>query len=116
MALEHCEHYGLSPGPVKVHEPCQTLGLVEYDPRAAIGLDVGGAFPDWKEWNFRGLDIRDVTEWYISTRIRRGYIRRIFERQCVLRARDAALGAGHEGVHADCPAVAGGDGRHAGQT
>ena len=61
------DYYGLSPGPVKVHEPYQMLGLVEDDLRAAMGLDVTGVFPrktmfgfsaaDWKEWNFRGLDV-----------------------------------------------------------
>ena len=60
-------YYGLAPGPVKVHEPSQMLGLVEDDLRAAMGLDVIGVFPgktmfgfpaaDWKEWNFRGLDV-----------------------------------------------------------
>ncbi|MGO9230045.1 MAG: uroporphyrinogen decarboxylase family protein [Bryobacteraceae bacterium] len=60
-------HYGLAPGPVKVHEPYQMLGLVEDDLRAALGLDVIGVFPcktmfgvpadNWKEWNFHGLDV-----------------------------------------------------------
>ena len=27
---------------------------------------------------------RDVAEWYMSTRTRRGYIHRVFERQCEL--------------------------------
>jgi hypothetical protein len=61
------DYYGLAPGPVKVHEPYQMLGLVEDDLRAAMGLDVIGVFPrkakfgfpvaDWKEWNFRGLEV-----------------------------------------------------------
>jgi len=61
------DYYGLTPGPVKVHEPGQMLGLVEDDLRAAMGLDVTGVFPrktkfgfpaaDWKEWNFHGLDV-----------------------------------------------------------
>ena len=61
------DHYGLAPGPVKVHEPYQMLGLVEDDLREAMGLDVAGAFPPktmfgfptehWKEWNFHGLDV-----------------------------------------------------------
>ena len=61
------DHYGLARGPVKVHEPYQMLGLVEDDLRAAMGLDVTGVFPrgtmfgfpalNWKEWNFRGLDV-----------------------------------------------------------
>ncbi len=60
-------YYGLTPGPVKVHEPGQMLGLVEDDLRAAMGLDVIGLFPRkvkfglpttaWKEWNFRGLEV-----------------------------------------------------------
>jgi hypothetical protein len=61
------DYYGLAPGPVKVHEPYQMLGLVEDDLRAAMGIDVTGVFPrktmfgfpaaDWKRWNFRGLDV-----------------------------------------------------------
>jgi uroporphyrinogen decarboxylase-like protein len=61
------EYYGLGAGPVKVHEPYQMLGLVEHDLRAAMGLDVAGAYPrktmfgfpaaDWKAWNFHGLDV-----------------------------------------------------------
>jgi len=61
------DYYGLAPGPVKVHEPYDMLGLVEDDLRAAMGLDVTGVFPprtlfgfpaaEWKEWNFRGLDV-----------------------------------------------------------
>jgi hypothetical protein len=61
------DYYGLTPGPVKVHEPGQMLGLVEDDLRAAMGLDVTGVFPRkvkfglsttaWKEWNFRGLEV-----------------------------------------------------------
>jgi hypothetical protein len=60
-------YYGLTPGPVKVHEPGQMLGLVEDDLRAAMGLDVIGLFPRkvkfglpttaWKEWDFRGLEV-----------------------------------------------------------
>src|ERR1039458_7672212 len=70
-------YYGLSPGPVKVHEPYQMLGLVEDDLRAAMGLDVTGVFPrktmfgtsatDWKEWNFRGLDVLVPTNFRIGT-------------------------------------------------
>ena len=43
------------------------LGLIEDDLRDAMGIDVVGVFPrktmfgfpaeDWKEWNFRGLDV-----------------------------------------------------------
>jgi hypothetical protein len=61
------QYYGLAPGPVKVHEPYQMLGLVEDDLRAAMGLDVTAVFPrntmfgfpaeGWKEWNFHGLDV-----------------------------------------------------------
>lgn len=61
------EYYGLAPGPVKVYEPGAMLGRVDDDLRAAMGLDVTGVFPrktkfgapttDWKEWNFRGLDV-----------------------------------------------------------
>ncbi|HUO28056.1 MAG TPA: uroporphyrinogen decarboxylase family protein [Bryobacteraceae bacterium] len=61
------DYYGLARGPVRVHEPYQMLGLVEDDLRAAMGIDVTGVFPrktmfgnaspEWKEWNFRGLDV-----------------------------------------------------------
>ncbi|MGO9262209.1 MAG: uroporphyrinogen decarboxylase family protein [Bryobacteraceae bacterium] len=61
------DYYGLAPGPVKVHEPGQMLGLVEDDLRAAMGIDVTGVFPrktkfgfpaaNWKEWDFRGLEV-----------------------------------------------------------
>ncbi len=61
------DYYGLAAGPVTVHEPGQMLGRVEDDLRAAMGLDVTGVFPrkakfglpatDWKEWNFRGLNV-----------------------------------------------------------
>jgi len=70
-------YYGLSPEPVKVHEPYQMLGLVEDDLRAAMGIDVTGVFPrktmfgtcatDWKEWNFRGLDVLVPTDFRITT-------------------------------------------------
>src|ERR1022692_3515993 len=70
-------YYGLSPGPVKVHEPYQMLGMVADDLRAAMGLDVTGVFPrktmfgtsatDWKEWNFRGLDVLVPTDFRIRT-------------------------------------------------
>ncbi len=61
------EYYGLAGQPVKVHEPYQMLGLVEDDLRAAMGIDVTGVFPrntmfgfaatNWKEWDFRGLEV-----------------------------------------------------------
>jgi hypothetical protein len=71
------KYYGLAPGPVKVHEPCQMLGLIEDDLRAAMGLDVTGLFArkskfgfpvaDWKEWNFRGLDVLVPGEFRVTT-------------------------------------------------
>jgi hypothetical protein len=61
------KYYGLAPGPVKVYEPSQMLGTIDDDLRAAMGLDVIGVFPrktkfgapaaDWKEWDFRGLEV-----------------------------------------------------------
>lgn len=38
------EHYGLEKRPVKVHEPCQMLGLVDDDLKKAIGVDVEGYY------------------------------------------------------------------------
>jgi hypothetical protein len=70
-------YYGLAPGPVKVHEPYQMLGLVEPDLRAAMGLDVAGVYPrktmfgfpaaDWKAWNFHGLDVLVPGDFRIRT-------------------------------------------------
>ena len=64
-------HFGLAPGPVKVHEPYQMLGLVEEDLKQALGVDFDGVFPpetmfgfrneDWKPWR---LD--DGTEVLVS--------------------------------------------------
>jgi len=61
------KYYGPAPGPVKVYEPSQMLGTIDDDLRAAMGLDVIGVFPrktkfgapaaDWKEWDFRGLEV-----------------------------------------------------------
>lgn len=61
-------HFGLSCGPVKVHEPYQMLGLVEPDLQEAMGLDADGVtarktifgFPNrnWKEWRMPdGLEV-----------------------------------------------------------
>jgi hypothetical protein len=71
------DYYGLPPGPVKVYEPYQMLGLVEDDLRAAMGLDVTGVFSrktmfgfpaaDWKEWNFRGLEVLVPGDFRICT-------------------------------------------------
>lgn len=55
------EHYGLAPGPVRIHEPGQMLGEVADDLRDAMGIDcmgappasVGFGFPlegPWREW------------------------------------------------------------------
>lgn len=54
------EYYGLAPGPVKVCEPYQMLGLVEDDLKAALGVDTTSIFPNrtifgfvnesWKEY------------------------------------------------------------------
>lgn len=38
-------HYGLSPGPVKVYEPYQMLGLVEPDLADAMGVSIAGVMP-----------------------------------------------------------------------
>jgi hypothetical protein len=49
-------HYGLAPGPVKVHEPYQMLGLVEEDLKQALGLDVDGVYPPETMFGFRNED------------------------------------------------------------
>ncbi len=71
------QYYGLAPGPVKVYEPGAMLGRVDDDLRAAMGLDVTGIFPrktkfgapttDWKEWNFRGLEVLVPRDLRIAT-------------------------------------------------
>lgn len=61
-------HFGLAPGPVKVHEPYQMLGLVEPDLQQAMGLDTDGVMArktmfgfanrNWKEWRMPdGLEV-----------------------------------------------------------
>lgn len=61
-------HFGLAPGPVKVHEPYQMLGYVEPDLQEAMGLDADGVSPrknlfgfasrNWKEWRMPdGLEV-----------------------------------------------------------
>ena len=54
------QHFGLEPGPVKVLDPYQMLGMIEEDLKQALGVDVAGVFSpmnmfgfenkDWKEW------------------------------------------------------------------
>jgi len=62
------EHFGLEQRPVKIHEPCQMLGLVEDDLQRAMGVDVEGVFPrrtmfgfanrNWKPWRMPdGLEV-----------------------------------------------------------
>jgi len=61
-------HFGLDPGPVKVHEPYQMLGLVEEDLKEAMGVDVEGVpgretlfgfrNDHWKPWRMPdGLEV-----------------------------------------------------------
>jgi hypothetical protein len=61
------DYFGLAKRPVKVHEPYQMLGFLDDDLVEALGIDTAGVFPrenmfgfaneNWKEWNFRGLDV-----------------------------------------------------------
>ena len=53
--------------------------------------------------------IRDVTEWYISTRTRRGYIQRIFERQCEIGIANLARIHARIGESVDCVFLCGTD-------
>jgi hypothetical protein len=54
--------------------------------RAVVAAFGGTAFGDIANVPGPGLKdprgIRDVTEWYVSTRSRRGYVQAVFERQC----------------------------------
>ncbi len=56
-------HYGLAPGPVKVHEPYQMLGLVEEDLKQALGLDVDGVFGPETMFGYRN---EDWTPWRLD--------------------------------------------------
>ena len=61
------DRFGLAKHPVKVHEPYQMLGWIDDDLADSLGIDTVGVFPrenmfgfaneNWKEWNFRGLDV-----------------------------------------------------------
>jgi hypothetical protein len=53
--------------------------------------------------------IRDVTEWYMATRSRRGYIHRIFERQCELGIQNLARIHARIGDAVDCVFICGTD-------
>ncbi len=53
--------------------------------------------------------IRDVTEWYISTRTRRGYIQSIFERQSEIALENLARIHARVGGHVDCVFTCGTD-------
>ena len=74
-ALRGC--LGLENRPVKVHEPCQMLGLFEDDLQSALGLDVEGVFPrrtmfgysnhDWKPWRMPdGLEVLVSEDFRVS--------------------------------------------------
>src|ERR1035437_169758 len=70
------EYYSLGRRPVTVHEPYQMLGLLEEDLLNALGADVVGIAPyttmfgfatnNWKEWNFRGLNVLVSEEFRIT--------------------------------------------------
>jgi hypothetical protein len=53
--------------------------------------------------------IRDVAEWYMSTRMRRGYIHKIFERQCEIGIENLARIHARIGDAVDCAFVCGTD-------
>ena len=53
--------------------------------------------------------IRDVAEWYMSTRTRRGYIHQIFERQCEIGIENLARIHARIGDAVDCMFVCGTD-------
>jgi Uroporphyrinogen decarboxylase (URO-D) len=53
--------------------------------------------------------IRDVAEWYMSTRSRRGYIHRVFERQCEIALENLARIHARVGNSIDCMYVCGTD-------
>jgi hypothetical protein len=53
--------------------------------------------------------IRDVAEWYVSTRMRRGYIHKVFERQCEIALENLARIHARIGNSIDCMYVCGTD-------
>jgi hypothetical protein len=53
--------------------------------------------------------IRDIAEWYMSTRTRRGYIHSVFERQCEIGIENLARIHGRVGDMLDCMYVCGTD-------
>lgn len=61
VVAELRRHFGLEDRPVKTHEPCQMLGLIEDDLADAMGVDTAHCLPvrdsfgvpnefEWKEW------------------------------------------------------------------
>lgn len=72
-------HYGLPPGPVKISEPYQMLGMVEDDLRDAMGIDTTAIYPqrtifgfvnkDWKEWRTPwGQEVLVAADFQVETR------------------------------------------------
>ena len=53
-------HYGLEEKPVKVHEPCQMLGLPEDDLLDALGVHTRGVFSPWTKF---GYENKNWKEW-----------------------------------------------------
>jgi hypothetical protein len=71
------DYYGLEKRPVRIHEPFQMLAIVEEDLRAAMGVDVVGAyalnsmfgFPveRWKSWSFNGEEVLVPGDFNVTT-------------------------------------------------
>ncbi|MBL8221829.1 MAG: methyltransferase, partial [Bryobacterales bacterium] len=69
--------YGLPKRPVRVHEPYQMLGWIDEDLAACLSIDTAPVLPrenmfgfpneNWKQWNFRGLDVLVPEKFHVQT-------------------------------------------------
>lgn len=69
--------YGLPKRPVRVHEPYQMLGWIDEDLAACLAIDTAPVLPrenmfgfpneNWKQWNFRGLDVLVPEKFHVQS-------------------------------------------------
>jgi hypothetical protein len=83
---DNLEEFGLLSEPDLAYYRDRKAWLEARQEQGAILIIPGTAFGDIAlvpaPWLKHPKGIRDVAEWYISTKTRRDYVRRIFERQC----------------------------------
>ncbi len=80
-------------------------GTIFWIPGAGVG-DIAQVPGPWLK---APKGIRDVEEWYVSTVLRRDYVRAVFEGQCAIAERNIELLAGAIGDCADAAVVSGTD-------